>query len=162
MTVIMRMKTVLSLSKLLIYNISLPLGTNPIGVDFLDSGRLQALGSFVGSLARLGFVDDSIIISTSTNYDLALEKVPSSKYLVPSKDNNDSVLGTRNLVLNPAASSTSSILHLLIDESRPFSETLENFSAFWQEYMSKATTTSAPKLSSVDMRYGSNIIYKTK
>jgi hypothetical protein len=120
----------------IVYHISLPNDENPIGIDFLDSRRLQALGSFVGSLARLGFVDNSITISTSTSYDLALEY--------------------------SSASSSTPILHLIIDESRPFSETLENFSAFWQEYMSKGTTTSAPKLSMVDMRYGSNIIYKIK
>ena len=145
----------------LVYHISLPGGANPLGLQFIDGGRLAALGAFVGALARLGFIDDYINISTSTSYDLALEKVPSSKSLVPSQEKNDSVLGTRDSGLS-TSSSTYPILHLLINESRPFQETLENFSAFWQELESKATSTPALNLSSVDMRYGDNIIYKTK
>jgi cell division septal protein FtsQ len=116
----------------LVYHISLPDGANPLGLQFIDSGRLTALANFVVGLTRLGFVDDSITISTSTDYDLAL------------------------------STSSSTVLHLFINETRPFTETLTNFSAFWQEYENKATSTPASNLSSVDMRYGDNIIYKTK
>lgn len=118
----------------LIYHISLPDEANPLGLQFIDSGRLTALANFVVGLTRLGFVDNSITISTSTDYDLSLEYQKS------------------NL----------SFIHLIINENRPFQETLKNFSAFFQELESKATSTLASNLSSVDMRYGDNIIYKTK
>ena len=126
-----------------VYYISLPYGANPLGLQFIDCGRLTALANFVVGLTRLGFVDDSITISTSTDYDLSLEYKGSDKK-------------------SPTATSSTPILHLIINENRPFQETLKNFSAFWQEYESKATSTPVSKLSSVDMRYGDNIIYKTK
>jgi|GEM_PF-2690314 cell division septal protein FtsQ len=148
----------------LVYDISLPENIDPIGIDFLDSGRLQELASFVGSLAQLGFVDDDIAIPSSGNYDLTLEESEGQKYLVASQENNGSVLGANGQRI--VMSSTSApILHLFIDENRPFAETLEDFSAFWQEYMASSTRSSsksAAVLSSVDMRYGDNIIYKTR
>jgi len=128
----------------LVYHISLPDGANPLGLQFIDGGRLAALGAFVGALARLGFIDDSINISTSTDYDLSLEY--------------SSVIHGNDKV----STSSTPILHLIINENRPFPETLLYFSAFWQELESKATSTTASNLSSVDMRYGSNIIYKTR
>ena len=122
----------------LVYNILLPRNTDPIGIDFLDGGRLQAMGSFVGGLSRLGFEDKDITVSTSTDYDLSL-------------------VSTRLI------SSSTPVMHLFINESRPLGDTLTDFSAFWQEFSSKATDTSMLYgLSSVDMRYGDNIIYKTR
>jgi hypothetical protein len=159
---------------LLVYHISLPDGANPLGLQFIDSGRLAALANFVVGLTRLGFVDDSITISTSTNYDLSLEY----SSVIPAKAGiqgltSDSISNTldsrprsgRGQVLHgndKASTSSTPILHLIINESRSFFETLLDFSAFWQEFESKATSTPASKLSSVDMRYGDNIIYKTK
>ncbi len=126
----------------LVYHISLPDNANPIGIDFLDGGRLQAVSAFVGGLSRLGLTDDDIAVSTSNDYDFSLEYA-------------------KNSIFSTTSSSTSP-LHLIINESRPFPETLVDFSAFLQEYMSKATDTNMLDLSSVDMRYGDNIIYKTK
>ncbi|MDR3558421.1 MAG: hypothetical protein P4L61_02720 [Candidatus Pacebacteria bacterium] len=128
---------------LIVYRISLPAGANPLGVDFLDSGRLQSISAFVRGLALLGFVDDSVSVS-STDYDLSLWHQTEAGQAAP------------------GASSTAPVMHLLIDESRPLSVTLDDFSAFWQEYMSKATDTDAGDLSSVDMRFGNNIIYKSR
>ena len=122
----------------IVYNIFLPSNTNPMGIDFLDGGRLQAMGSFVGGLSRLGFEDKDITVSTSTDYDLSL-------------------VSTRLI------SSSTPVMHLFINENRPLGDTLTDFSAFWQEFSSKATDTSMLYgLSSVDMRYGDNIIYKTR
>jgi hypothetical protein len=121
---------------LLLYHISLPDNASPIGIDFLDGGRLQAVSAFVGGLSRLGFADKDIAVSTDNDYDFSLEYAKNSPPL-----------------------------HLVINESRPFLETLQDFSAFWQEYTASSTksgNTGAPILSSVDMRYGDNIIYKTK
>ncbi len=131
---------------MLAYHISLPALTNPIGIDFLDSGRLEGLGAFIKGLASIGFDDDSITVSTSTNYDLTLEHK----------------LDHKGGGLTSTTSSTTQIIHLFIDESRPFPETLKDFSAFWQEYIDKATDTAATNLASVDMRYGNNVIYTTK
>ena len=123
------------------YHISLPNNANPIGVDFLDRGRLDALSAFVADLSKLGFADNDITIPGSANYDLSL-------------------VSTKG---DPSASSSAEpSMHLFIDESKPFGDTLQDFSAFWQEYMSKATSSSARDLSSVDMRYGENIIYKIR
>jgi len=136
----------------LVYRISLPTNTNPIGIDFLDSGRLQAVSAFVGGLSRLGFTDDDIAVSPSDDYDLSLEYTKddiSSSSALPSSSSD-------------IYSSATPILHLFMNESRPFPETLIDFSAFWQEYMSKATDTAIDQLSSVDMRYGDNVIYKTR
>jgi cell division septal protein FtsQ len=141
----------------LVYHISLPNGANPLGLQFIDGGRLAALGAFVSALAQLGFIDDSINISTSTNYDFSLQY---QKEDLSSNLKNPSMPIS---ISNSSFPSTSTpILHLIINESRPFSETLLDFSAFWQEYESKATSTLVSKLSSVDMRYGDNIIFKTK
>lgn len=125
---------------LLVYHISLPAQADPLGLQFIDAGRLSALAAFVGGLARLGFADEQITVSTSTNYDLSLR--------YEGGDLSSSAI-------------SSSTLHLVIDESRPFSETLQDFSAFWQEY-EKSATTAPPTLTEVDMRYGDNIIYKTQ
>jgi hypothetical protein len=139
----------------LVYHISLPGGANPLGLQFIDGGRLAALGAFVGALARLGFIDDSINISTSTNYDFLLQ--------YQKEDFSSNLKNPSMPISNSSFSSTSTpILHLIINENRPFPETLLYFSAFWQEYENKATSTPASNLSSVDMRYGDNIIYKTK
>jgi hypothetical protein len=152
----------------LVYHISLPDGANPLGLQFIDGGRLTALANFIVGLTRLGFVDDSITISTSTNYDLSLEYNGEGYGVIglESKGNNNSISTTTPQPHNPTtlASTFAStpILHLIINESRPFPETLLYFSAFWQEYERKATSTPASNLSSVDMRYGSNIIYKTR
>jgi len=124
-----------------VYRISLPSGANPMGLDFLDKGRLLALGAFVSGLTRLGFVDDGIGID-GTDYDLSLVR-------------QDRATGS-------GTSSTSPVMHLLVDESRPLSVTLNDFSAFLQEYANEATDTDAADLSSVDMRYGNNIIYKSR
>jgi hypothetical protein len=141
----------------LVYHISLPNGANPLGLQFIDGGRLAALGAFVGALARLGFIDDSINISTSTNYDFLLQY--QKEYFSSNLKNPSMPI----LISNSSFPSTSTpILHLIINENRPFQETLENFSAFWQELESKTTSTLVSNLSSVDMRYGDNIIFKTK
>jgi hypothetical protein len=128
----------------IIYRVSLPVNTNPIGIDFVDSGRLQAISAFVGGLSRLGLTDDDIAVSPSNDYDFSLEY----------KGGASSI--------SASSSSSTSPLHLIINESRPFPETLVNFSAFLQKYMSKATDTDTLNLTSVDMRYGDNIIYKTR
>ena len=91
---------------MLVYNISLPKNANPIGIDFLDSTRLQWIGSFVGSLSRLGFIDENIDISTSTDYDLSLDY---QKFAIP----------TSSILSSSIPSSSPSVLHLIIDESKP-------------------------------------------
>jgi hypothetical protein len=128
----------------IIYRISLPAHTQPLGLNFVDSGRMVAMGGFVGGLARLGFADDDITMSTSTDYDLTLRYFGA---------------GT------PSSFATTSepVMHLIIDESRPLDRTLADFTAFWQQYLRTATNTSVISgLTSVDMRYGDNIVYKVK
>ena len=133
----------------LVYHISLPDNTNPIGIDFLDGGRLQAVSAFVGGLSRLGFADDLVAVSPGGDYDFSLEYT-----------------GKGSLSAPASTSSSTPIMHLIINETRPFSETLVDFSAFWQEYEASSTksgsaTVKAP-VSSVDMRYGDNIIFRAK
>lgn len=130
-------------STLPVYNIVLPRGTMPEGVQFMDPGRLAALAEFTGGLARLGFAVYGIEVSTSTlGYVYGFD--------------------ARDLSLDASSSATSSVMRLTIDESKPFAESLQDFSAFWQEHLiATATDTAARALSSVDMRFGDNIIYKT-
>jgi len=139
-----------------VYRISLPLGTDPIGIDFIDKGRLDALRAFVNDLSKLGFKDDGIAVSTSSDYDLTLEHEEGDLAL----SQTDPMLSASSSA--DASSSTLPIMHLYINENRPLPETFADFSAFWLEYTSKATSTEALDVSSIDMRYGNNIIYKTR
>lgn len=118
----------------LIYNLSLPKGAQPIGLQFIDSGRLVSLAGFVAGLSRLGFSTESISLLPERQYGFILKGV---------------------------SAQASSTMRLFIDENRPFNETLTDFSAFWQTHIKSILAGKEKQaLSSVDMRYGDNIIYK--
>ena len=88
-------------------------------------------------MARLGFAALSLSILPGGQYDFDLKDA------------------------GVASATSSADLHLLIDESRPFPETLQDFSAFWQVHTETAEAgKEKPALSLVDMRYGNNIVYK--
>jgi len=120
----------------LIYELTLPKGTQVIGLQFIDSGRLTDVSVFVAGLSKLGFSTDSISVLPDRQYAFSLRGV---------------------------SAQASSTMKLFINEDRPFPLALQDFSAFWQTHLASAAAgKEKPSLSSVDMRYGDNIIYKTR